>query len=212
MWMHQVDQLAGNGRSLMYRLLASLYARELTEENINGFKEGPGLEMLDALETVEAYSPLILHLKKYFNQVTDPKKAALDLAESYAWNFHGAGGPHAAPLYASVYINEKGSTHQQIERELHKILLENGLSSVNYEKEPCDHLAVILEFVSWLDEQNGTDQQVDAWQKTQKIIIEKYLFTWFSQFVAKCKQGDRSGFYSTLAEETLALVETDFSK
>jgi len=208
--MHQKEQLSRGVRGIMYRLLASLYARELTEENIIGFKEGPGCKLLDTLKEIETYAPVAILLKKYFVKLTDPKKAALDLAESYAWNFHGVGGPHAAPLYASVYVNEKGSTHQKIERELHKILMEHGLSSVNYEKEPCDHISVILEFISWLDEQNGSDQQKEIWQKTQKSIIENYLLNWLPQFVARCKQGDRVGFYSALAEETLALVKIDF--
>jgi hypothetical protein len=95
-------------------------------------------------------------------------------------------------LKFDIYLSESGSTHQEIERELHKILREHGLSSVNYEREPCDHLAVILEFVSWLDEQTGTDQQRDAWQKTQKLIIEKYLLTWLPKFNAQSKLGNRS--------------------
>ncbi len=208
--MDQKEQLARNTRSFMYRLLASLYARELTEENIIGFKEGPGSKLLNTLKEVKAYTPIATFLINYFSKITYPKKTTLDLAESYAWNFHGVGGPHAAPLYASVYVNAKGSTHQKIERELHKILLEHGLSSVNYKKEPCDHLAIILEFVSWFDEQDGTDQQIETWQKNQKTVIENYLLNWLPEFVAKCKQGDRLGFYSALAEETLALVKTDF--
>jgi TorA-specific chaperone len=211
--MNPPEQLAPNARSCMYRLLASLYARELTEENIMGFQEeGPGRKLLDTLETDAAYAPVARFLKNTFAKIADPKQAALDMAESYTWNFHGAGGPHAAPLYASVYLSEKGSTHRKIERDLHKILLEHGLSSVNYEKEPCDHLGVILEFVSCLDEENGTDQQQEAWQETRKLIIEKYLLTWLPKFVAQCKQGDRFGFYSALAEETLSLVEADFQQ
>ncbi len=210
--MDQTIQLARITRSCMYRLLASLFARELTEENLISFKKGPGSKLLDALEEVEAYSPAVTLLKKYFATIADPKKGVLDLAESYAWNFHGVGGPHGAPLYASVYVSEKSCTHQKIERELHTILLEHGLSSVNYKKEPCDHLAVILEFVSWLDEQVGTDEQLGKWQKTRKVIIEQYLLSWLSKFVSQCKRGDRLGFYSTLAEEILIILEADFKK
>ena len=150
--MHSTQELNQNAQSTMYRLLASLFARELTEKNIIGFKEGPGLSLLEALEGVEIYAPVATFLKNYFAKITDPKKAALNLAESYAWNFHGVGGPHASPLYASVYLSECGTTHQKIERELHDILTEHGLSSINFEKEPCDHLSVILEFIpGWMN-------------------------------------------------------------
>ena len=208
--MNQSKQLVPNAHSSIYRLIASLFARELTEENIIGFQKGPGFKLLEALETIVVYAPVTTYLKKYFAKIEDPKKAVLNLAESYAWNFHGAGGPHASSLYASVYLSGKGSTHQKIERELHQILMEHGLSSVNYETEPCDHLAVILEFISWLSKQEGSDEQQNTWQNTQKLIIEKFLLTWLSKFVTQCKHGDRFGFYSVLAEKTLVLVETDF--
>ncbi len=208
--MNSAQQLNRNARSSMYRLLASIYARELTEENIIGFREGAGLKLLEALESVTVYAPLAAYLKNYFNKIEDPQKAALDLAESYAWNFHGVAGPHASPLYASIYLSKTGSTHQKIESELHNILKEHGLSSVNFEKEPCDHLAIILEFVSWLDEQEGTNEQQAEWGKTQKNIIDNFLLNWLSKFVTQCKHGDRFGFYAAVAKETLTLVEADF--
>jgi TorA-specific chaperone len=210
--MNSPEPLAPTTRSCMYRLLASLYARELTQENILGFKQGPGLKLLETLGTEDIYAQVTTFLKNYFTKIEDPKQAGLDLAESYAWNFHGVGGPHASPLYASVYINEKGTTHQKIEQELHKILLAHGLSSLNYESEPCDHLGIILEFVSYLDEQNLSDQQREVFQETGKLIVEKYLLTWLPKFVAQCKEGDRFGFYSALAQETLSLVEADFKQ
>jgi len=89
----------------VYRLLAGLFARELTAENIVAFQAGSGRQLLDALEKVEAYTPITAGLKSCFAQMAKPAQAALDLAESYAWSFHGVGGPHAAPLYASVYLS-----------------------------------------------------------------------------------------------------------
>jgi TorA-specific chaperone len=199
------DSLA---RSSMYRLLAGLFAKELTEENIVGFQKGDGSQLLDALTTVQAYAPAVSRLKVYFATITDPQQSALDLAESYAWNFHGVGGPHATPLYASVYLSKSGATHQEVEGELRKIINEQGLSSEISDQEPYDHLSVILEFVAWMDEKQKHTQQ----RKYQEDFIEKYLLSWLPAFASKCNQADRLGFYSALSTVTLAFVEADLAQ
>ena len=171
----------------------------------SSFAESPS-HLLNALIEVGTYAPFTTYLKTFFSQITDPQQAALDLAESYAWNFHGVGGPHAAPLYASVYLSERGVTHQQVERELRKTLNGHGLCLENSDKEPFDHLSVILEFVAWLDEQGAKVQA----QEMQQKFIKKYLLSWLPAFVSRCNRADRFGFYSALAVVTLAFVETDF--
>jgi TorA-specific chaperone len=156
-------------RSSVYRLLASLFARELTAEHIVGFQRGNGSQLLDALESVAAYAAFAGYLKTQFANLANPQQAALDLAESYAWIFHGVGGPHAAPPYASVYLSKSGSTHQEVEQELYRIIGEQGLCSENIGNEPYDHLSVILEFAAWLDEQ---EEHLPR-QEFRKEIIEK---------------------------------------
>lgn len=190
----------------MYRLLASLFARELTKENIVGFQEGNGRQLLAALETVEACAPIASHLKTHFAGATNPELTALDLAESYAWNFHGVGGQHTASLYASVYLSEKKVTHQEVEWVLRKIISRQGLSSNNPTDAPYDHLSVILEFVACLDEQDD-DHRPESFRKE---IIEKYLLSWLPAFVIRCRKTDRLGFYSELAAVTLGFVEADY--
>jgi len=194
-------------RSSVYRLLAGLFARELTAENIAGFKQGNGSQLLDALENEVLYSALASNLKMQFSKFANPRQAALDLAESYAWNFHGAGGPQAAPLYASVYLSESGSTHQEVERELRKIICEYGLRSDISHNEPYDHISVILEFVAWLDDQAEHLQQ----QEFRREIIERYLLSWLPDFVNQWHHADKPGFYSGLATVTLGLVKADFA-
>ncbi len=210
--MHKSEKQATGARSSVYRLLAGLFARELTEENIVGFQVGNGSELLDALEKVEPYAPIARRLKVYFAKVADPGQAALDLAESYAWNFHGVGGPHAAPLYASVYLSKNSATHQEVERELRKIICGQGLSAEKADREPYDHLSVILEFIAWLDETEESVQQRAFTQKTRKKIIENYLLSWLPAFVIRCNHADRHGFYSGLAAVALTFVEADYKQ
>ena len=195
----------------MYRLLASFFARELTQENIVGFQSGNGSHLLDALEEVEAYAPFTSYLKTFFFQITDPQQAALDLAESYAWNFHGVGGPSAAPLYASVYLSKSGATHQEAERELGSIIRRQGLSSENPDMEAYDHLSVILEFIAWLDEKEESTQQGILTQQLRTDIIDKYLLSWLPAFVSQCTAADQPGFYSDLAVATLVFTQADFA-
>jgi TorA-specific chaperone len=195
----------------MYRLLASFFARELTQENIVGFQNGNGSHLLDALLEVDTYAPFTTYLKTFFSQITDPQQAALDLAESYAWNFHGVGGPSAAPLYASVYLSKSGATHQQAERELGSIIRRQGLSSENPDMEAYDHLSVILEFIAWLDEKEESIQQETLTQQLRTDIIDKYLLSWLPAFVSQCTDADQPGFYSDLAVAALAFTQADFA-
>ena len=198
-------------RSSMYRLLASFFARELTQENIVGFQNGNGSHLLDALLEVETYAPFTTYLKTFFAQITDPQQAALDLAESYAWNFYGVGGPSAAPLYASVYLSKSGATHQEAERELGSIIRRQGLSSENPDMEAYDHLSVILEFIAWLDEKEESAQQGILTQQLRTDIIDKYLLSWLPAFVSQCTDADQPGFYSDLAVAALAFTQADFA-
>jgi TorA-specific chaperone len=195
----------------MYRLLASFFASELTQENIAGLQNGNGSHLLDALLEVETYAPFTTYLKTFFSQITDPQQAALDLAESYAWNFHGVGGPSAAPLYASVYLSKSGATHQQAERELGSIIRRQGLSSENPDMEAYDHLSVILEFIAWLDEKEESAQQRILAQELRTEIIDKYLLSWLPAFVSQCTDADQPGFYSDLAVAALAFTQADFA-
>jgi TorA-specific chaperone len=194
----------------MYRLLASFFARELTQENIVGFQSGNGSHLLDALQEVETYAPFTTYLKTFFSQIADPQQAALDLAESYAWNFHGVGGSSAAPLYASVYLSKSGATHQEAERELGNIIRAQGLWSENPDREAYDHLSVILEFIAWLDEKEESAQPGILTQKLRTEIIDKYLLSWLPAFVSQCTAADQPGFYSDLAVATLAFTQADF--
>ncbi len=196
-------------RSYMYGLLANFFARELTPENIESIRSGNSVELMDSLEQIESYALIIGRLKKYFAGITDTKQAALDLAESYAWLFHGVAGPDAAPPTASVYLSQNGNIFQEPEADLFELLQKYGLSSKNYAHEPCDHLSVILEFVSWLNEQAETARDQGPWRQEQKRIIEKYLLSWLPEFTARCKQGDKLGFYADLAEDTLAFIAED---
>ena len=208
----KLSDAAIEARSSMYRLLASFFARELTQERIVSFQKGNGSQLLDALGEIEAYAAFIRRLKKYFSKIEDPQITTLDLAESYAWSFYGVGGPRTSPLCASVYLSKSASTHQEAEKELRKIIRGQGLSSENADNEAYDHLSVILEFIAWLDEAEGSDKHRDSAQKIREEIIEKYLLSWLPAFVAQCTRADMPGFYSGLAAETLFFAEADYAR
>ena len=201
--MRNPEQQSVAARSSVYRLLASLFARELTEENIVGFRNKDGAHLLDALEKVESCAALGKTLKAQFAKTANPGTAALDLAESYAWNFHGVGGPGSPSLYASTYLSKRRSTHQETESELRKIMTAHGLYSVNSDDVPYDHLSIILEFVAWLDEKGAHAEPDEVRQK----VIDQYLLSWLPAFVSQCQQTDRLGFYAEIAALALDFVK-----
>lgn len=196
-------------RSYMYRLLSIFFAKELSPENIKNIQSGETSQLMEALEGIEAYAPIMIRLKEYFAEMTDLNHAALDLAESYAWLFHGVAGPPPAPLSSSVYLSPNGNILQEPEAEFYTLLQKYQLSSKTYANEPCDHLSVILEFISRLDEQAETAENPGPWIQEQKTAIEKHLLSWLPDFATRCRQGDNLGFYADLAKDTLAFVTED---
>ena len=169
-----------DARSSVYRLLADLYARELSGEQLSSFINGNGQELLGALDTVPECAAIVAHLNRSFGSIDDPQQAVLDFAESYAWNFHGVGGPGSPSLYASTYLSKTRSTHQETESELRKIMTAHGLHSVNSDDVPYDHLSIILEFVAWLDEKGAHAEPDEVRQK----VIDQYLLSWLPAFVS----------------------------
>ena len=196
-------------RNYMYRLLSNFFARELTVENIESIRDGETARLMNALKETVSYAPFIQHLEAYFVKNTDAAQVSLDLAESYAWLFHGVASPLDAPLTASVYLSQNGVTFQEPEMALHERMHHYGISYVKDANEPCDHLSVILEFVSWLGEKAEIAGERDVYMEEQKQIIEKYLLSWLPDFAARCKKGDILGFYASLAQDTLDFVIED---
>lgn len=193
----------------MYRLLSNFFAGELSPENIKNIQSGETSQLMEALEYIEAYASIMIRLKTYFAGITDLNQAALDLAESYAWLFHGVAGPPPAPLSSSVYLSSNGNILQEPEADFYALLQKYQWSTKTYANEPCDHLSVILEFISRLDKQAEAAEDPGPWLQEQKTTIEKHLLSWLPDFAARCRQGDSLGFYADLAEYTLAFVTED---
>lgn len=196
-------------RSCMYRLLSRFFAKELTPEDIESIQKGDIANLMNALEKIDSYALMIRRLKDCFADITDAKKAALDLAESYAWLFHGVAGPDAVPLTASEYLSPGGDLFQKTEADFSELLRRYGLCSTNFAHEPSDHLSVILEFVSWLDDRAQSDENTDPWMIGQQRVIKDYLLSWLPDFAERCGQSDPKGFYGRLAEQTLTFVSND---
>lgn len=203
------ENLVLGARSSIYRLLANLFARELTADGIFDLQYGPTREVLDRLGQADGCPRVVVRLAAYFTGQLDQHQTVLGLAEAYAWLFHGVAGPHGAPPYASVYLSPRGQTHQQPEAEINALLRAHGLSFGNYAHEPCDHLAVILEFIAWLSEQDDGGEDAGALIQKQREVLEHYLLSWLPDFVDRCKQGDRQGFYAALAQDCLDFVRAD---
>lgn len=198
-------------RSSVYRLLADLYARELSCEQLSSFINGNGQKLLGALDTVPECAAIVAHLNRSFSSIDDPQQAVLDFAESYAWNFHGAGGPHSSPPYASVYLGSNKATHQEIEQEIRAVLQQSGLTLGSVAQEPFDHLSVILEFIAWLDEKESTEPRLAVSNVNRRDVMKKYLLSWLPAFSSRCEKSDRLGFYSGLTLATLAFVKADYA-
>ncbi len=75
--------------------------------------------------------------------------------------------------------------------------------------EPADHLAIYLELLSHLHFSlgEGTVPARRIESLRQKTLTA--LWRWLPEFAARCRQYDSFGFYATLSQLLLVLVESD---
>lgn len=108
-----------------------------------------------------------------------------------------------APPYGSVYLEKNRQIMGDTTIDVLKSYEEAGLSVD--EKEPPDHIAIELEFMSFLSTREaearaeGKAIEAENFFGKQKDFYNNYL-RWVSNFCEAIKQGTKSPFYQSLAD------------
>ncbi|WP_394388426.1 molecular chaperone TorD [Shewanella woodyi] len=194
--------VVNQARAMVYRLLSSLFAKEVDHQLLHELTGEQAQAFLAQLASEPAFKQDIDTLISVLNTLkTD--KALLELAADYCGLFL-VGTKHSASPYASLYLNETGSEtplfgeqHQQMVQFLKQSQLQVQTSF----PEPADHIAVILAYAEHIC-LNSSDAE-------QLKFIESYLNTWLGNFAAKVTQCDTGTFYSALTRLTQSWVTSD---
>lgn len=121
-----------------------------------------------------------------------------------------------APPYGSVYLDGERRVMGDSTLEVGKIYGDEGLSESPNSWELPDHVAVELEFMSYLVfteikalETSDLRAAGEAIEKQERFSTE-FLRQWIPPFCERIKENTENGFYTALAQCTSTFIENTF--
>lgn len=198
-------------RAEIYWWLSSLFARELTPEEIEAYHSPEIRSFLSGLGENQNLKPSVDKLIDALNRLQDREDVHLELAADYCELFLTTDKTGALP-YASMYIGEAKLLNDKPAKEMADLMQSKGIDVKEGFNEPADHVAIELDFLGNMiirsNELEKLEHINDALLE-QKEFIEKYLLSWFPQFSKKCVQLDEFGFYSSVSELLVSFCQLD---
>ena len=210
-------------RASMYRVLSSVYFKEVTDEFIKRIEALPLPDEQDAPELLGA----MRELKRYLlHKGPDPRT---ELAVDYAHVFLAAGvyeGDAACP-FESIYTSEKGLIMQDARDEVRAVYIANGVDVDHELHLPEDHLAFELEFLAIMSDRVAEMLAPDASGPegalaggellktlesnivTQRTFVGDHLLNWLPKLEEKVVELSAQGFYPAMMHLTQAYVACD---
>jgi TorA-specific chaperone len=197
------------GRSMVYKLLSSLFAKELDQQLLQELTASQAQAFFAQLASDPLLSQDIETINSVLNSTlnsVNTDHALLELAADYCGLFL-VGTKHSASPYASLYLNDNAVAKDDIllfdeqHQQMQTYLKQSQLTVQSEFPEPSDHIAVILAYVA--------HQACACDDSTQLSFIRQYLHAWLPRFVDRLTSVDTGQFYSAIAHLTLAWVESD---
>ncbi|SIN80729.1 molecular chaperone TorD [Halodesulfovibrio marinisediminis] len=195
-------------RSALYCWFSSLLGKELTAEQVFSYQQGEGRDWLASLSQIPEFAPWSSTVEARFKK-GDASSISLDMSCEFARLFLGAGGMRSVPPYESVFTSGSASTHQQAETDVRSIMADYGLGVSSDFTEPCDHLAVLLEFMSVLCTEDQMVEEPFVSLARQQLFIKEHLLNWLPEFANMCVQVEPDGFYSLVVKGLVSFVQAD---
>jgi len=190
-----MDKTYMESRAKRYQFLSTLYRDEISleliksmqsKQFINGLLESvKGCGFMDLTSGAEAMASCL--------QNTDPEKLYKDLSYDYADIFLNA-GPNPAFPYESAHTGTKPVLMQKPVSILREYFKNAGVHKNSEYKDLDDHIAVEMEFLRYLLE----NQEVDMYIKFFKNTYLKWINSFCDQFTASAT----TDFYQGLAHFT----------
>lgn len=190
-------------RALYYQWLSGFYVGELTEVALEQYQSEDSGPLLAMLSEREEFAAILDDLHSRIKSADKTQTLVLDLAAAFGRLFLGAGGPHSAPPYQSIFEGEHVRLYQNAASEMNEVLQELDISMAVALKEPADHLAIQLQVMAVLAKRADVERQI--------AFIKKHLVSWIGLFEAACDRNDPSRFYAHVAKATRAFIEDDLS-
>lgn len=120
-----------------------------------------------------------------------------------------------APPYGSFYLEPEKRVMGETTSAVLDFYREAGLSLVEEFPEMPDHMAVELEFLSYLLQRalaataEGDGAAFGYWTEKRRSFIERFFVGWYGEFCAAIRRSEDNPFYPALADCLEAVVQRD---
>ena len=179
------------------------------------FRNPPTADDLAALSRIAAPAPDILG-ERAAAALRDLSAGETDVQgarDDFHYLFVGPGKLGAAP-WSSVYL-DRGLLFGPAEQKTERAMLAQGLRIPEGHREPCDHFAYELSFVSEmhlraaraLDAGDG-DRAAEA-AEAGRAFMQSQLLPWAGPFAERVRASARTALYPDLADVAVAALRAD---
>ncbi|WP_304427264.1 molecular chaperone [uncultured Adlercreutzia sp.] len=180
------DMIAAlEGRAAFYDLLASIYYRPLTSEQIDSIANLDWSEYEDMNELfAEGANDVCRYLRRRHSGTR--QELAVDFTSAFAgtqsWK-----GRYAVP-YESVHTSEEGIMFQDAYHEVYRVFKENHVAKAEGYDFPHDHLSFMCEFLAVLSGRiadalaAGDDAKALEQVEVSRAFLADHILSWFDTF------------------------------
>ncbi|HIF9342668.1 TPA: molecular chaperone TorD [Photobacterium damselae] len=200
-------------RAEIYWWMSSLFAHELTSENIQNYQGGEMCNFLSGLAMTAELKAPVEALRAALTKLETREDAQLELAADFCGLFLSTPKSGALP-YASMYVGKTGLLNDKPAQEMNELMNQYGIAQRKEFNEPADHLAVELDFMgnlSIMANQQPTEEQREELMLAQKEFVETKLLNWLPQFSQTCHRFDQFGFYAAASSLLVAFCQLDLT-
>ncbi|SHI03392.1 TorD/DmsD family molecular chaperone [Ferrimonas marina] len=173
----------------------------------NVFYQKPSQALLDELSQTE----LLDHWPE-FEQPVAPAIALIRTAlaeqdqtalEREHYRLFIGPGPMEAYPWGSVYTDKENLMFGETTRELEQFCRDKGIAFELTQREPVDHIGLILAILNHLFEQQD--------EEGVKVLLGQHLLPWSHRFIEAVEQANPSGYYRGFAQ-LLAILLADWQQ
>ncbi len=194
-------------RQALYRLFGALFLYADADRLAKLRAAAGGLRQEGNLWGEAAFSSPLQELLEVLSQLTGETTGRIE--EEYVRLFLAK---PAAPPYESYYLDPEGQSRARIANQLEREYAQAGLALSPALKDLPDHIAVELEFMSFL-----CGQEAEAWEaealeggtrarERQRSFLGQHLGRWFPAFARRVREAAPGGLYAVVAEVAYAFL------
>ena len=197
-------------RSAFYRFLASIYLKELTEDQIAALGE------MDVPEDTSLSAGYGL-MKDYITHYPPELNIRQNLAVDYASTFLGAGHYEKliAPPYESVFVSPAHILMQEPRDEVVKVYASEGVRLDPSDDTPEDHMGFELQFMAELLDRQMVAFESEDFDEARRLgdvsqaFLQDHLAKWTPLLCKAIDEHARTDFYKGVSSLTRNFIQDE---